>query len=142
MIAWPLIGETAIDAAALRDLLHKNGLSSAARFFLAAAWICLVNSLLEEYAFRWFITSRIEVVTPRGAVVLSGLAFTAHHLIILFALLPSAMAGIAGSGVFIGGLAWSWLYRRCGSVWPGWISHILVDVAIMGVGWQALGNTW
>jgi membrane protease YdiL (CAAX protease family) len=37
-------------------------------------------------------------------------------------------------GVFVGGLLWSWLLRRHGSLVPGYLSHILVDLAIFVVG--------
>jgi membrane protease YdiL (CAAX protease family) len=138
LIAWHLFGDWAIHVEALRRSLEQSGLSNARRFFGAAVWICLVNSLLEEYAFRWFITTRIEVLTTRGAASLCALAFTMHHVIVLLAILPVTTAWIAAAGVFCGGLTWSWLYRRCGSVWPGWLSHVLVDASIMWVGWQAL----
>ena len=45
---------------------------------------------------------------------------------------------LASAGVFVGGVAWSWLYRRSGSIWPGYLSHAIVDAAIMGVGYAAL----
>jgi uncharacterized protein len=137
-IAWRALGGWAIDVDAMRNLLEQNGMARASRFLLAAVWLCVVNSLLEEYAFRWFITTRIEALTTRGTSVLSGLAFTLHHVVVLVAILPFATAWIASFGVFCGGLVWTWLYRRCGSVWPGWLSHALVDAAIMWVGWQAL----
>jgi membrane protease YdiL (CAAX protease family) len=136
LAAWQLIGDWAIDAEVLRHSLENNGLFSVGRFFVAAAWICLVNSLLEEYAFRWFITSRMEVLTPRWAALLSAFAFTAHHIIVLLSILPTPLAWLASFGVFCGGLTWSWLYRRSGSIWPGWVSHVIVDVAIMWVGWR------
>lgn len=138
LAAWSLIGDWAIDAEVLRQSLEKNGLSSVGRFFAAAAWICLLNSLLEEYAFRWFITSRIEVLTPRWATWLSALVFTLHHIIVLLAVLPAPIAWLSTAGVFCGGLSWSWLYRRCGSIWPGWLSHVIVDIAIMWVGWRII----
>ena len=41
-------------------------------------------------------------------------------------------------GVFLGGCAWSWLYLRYRSIWPGYISHIIADIAVFGVGWMIL----
>ncbi|MFO0828402.1 MAG: CPBP family intramembrane glutamic endopeptidase [Phycisphaerales bacterium] len=135
--SW-ILGDRAIDVELFRAILAKNGLSDPAKFLLAAAWLSIVNSLLEEYAFRWFITTRFEALAPRGAVVLSALAFTAHHVIVLLAYLPLLSTLLASAGIFVGGMFWSWLYRRTRSVWPCWISHALVDAAIMLVGWQAL----
>ena len=42
------------------------------------------------------------------------------------------------SGVLAGGLAWSWLYAKYESIWPSWLSHVIVDAAIMTVGWFLL----
>ena len=43
-------------------------------------------------------------------------------------------------GVMIGGLVWSWMYMRYRSIWPGWVSHAIVDVAVFGVGaWVLFG---
>ena len=41
--------------------------------------------------------------------------------------------------MFIGGLVWSWTLLRWNSLLPGWISHALVDVAVLVVGASILG---
>jgi membrane protease YdiL (CAAX protease family) len=138
---WWLLGERALDAAAMRQTLEANGLGTPGRFLLAAAWLTVVNSLLEEYVFRWFITTRWEAITPRGATWLSALSFAAHHLVVLSAAMVLPVALLTTGGVLVGGLIWTWLYRRSRSVLPGWVSHALVDAAIMAVGWQMVwGN--
>ena len=133
-----LLGDSAIDINSFRAVLDQNGLSSPSRFIVAALWLSFANALLEEYVFRWFITSRFERLTPRHATWLSALAFTAHHIIVLAKYLPPATTALASAGIFVGGLVWSAIYRRAGSVWPSWISHAIVDLAIMGVGYVAL----
>jgi membrane protease YdiL (CAAX protease family) len=30
---------------------------------------------------------------------------------------------------------WSWLYLRYRSVWPCYVSHAIVDIAVFVVGW-------
>ena len=138
VLAWWLLGERAIDVPRFQGILAENRIATPARFIAAAAWFSIVNSLLEEYSFRWFITTRIERLTPRGAATLSALAFTAHHVVVLLAYLPPFATALASAGIFVGGLFWSWLYRRCRSVWPGWLSHALVDAAIMAIGYVSL----
>jgi membrane protease YdiL (CAAX protease family) len=133
-----LLGDAAIDINAFHSVLEQNGLSTPAKFVFAALWLSVINSLLEEYVFRWFITSRFERLTSRHATWLSGVAFTIHHIIVLAKYLPPATTALASAGIFIGGLVWSAIYRRAGSVWPSWLSHAIVDLAIMGVGYAAL----
>lgn len=138
---WAL-GDAAIDIGRFRGILEENGLTDPGRFLLAAAWLSIVNAVLEEYVFRWFITTRFERLAPAGsrgfATGLSALAFTLHHVIVLAKYLPPGTTALASLGIFVGGLAWSWLYRRTGSIWPGYLSHALVDIAIMAVGYVAL----
>lgn len=134
---WAL-GDAAIDIERFRGILEQNGLTDPSRFLLAAAWLSIVNAVLEEYVFRWFITTRFERLTPRFAIGLSALAFTLHHVIVLAKYLPVGTTALASLGICVGGMAWSWLYRRTGSIWPGYVSHALVDIAIMAVGYVAL----
>ncbi|MBL9148572.1 MAG: CPBP family intramembrane metalloprotease [Phycisphaerae bacterium] len=133
-----VLGERAIDVSIFREVLDKNGLSTPMRFLVAAAWLSFVNALLEEYVFRWFITTRFAAVAPRAAIGLSAAAFTLHHVIVLLKYLPVPSTILASAGIFVGGLLWSWLYRRSDSVWPPYVSHAIVDLAVMGVGYWAL----
>jgi membrane protease YdiL (CAAX protease family) len=100
----------------------------------AAYWI-LVNAVLEEYVWRWFVYTKCEaLVRPAPAVVLAALFFTLHHFIALrtYCSLPVAVA--CSLGVFPGGAVWSGLYRRYRSIWPGHLNHALVDLAVFGLG--------
>jgi membrane protease YdiL (CAAX protease family) len=40
--------------------------------------------------------------------------------------------------VFIGGVAWSWCFLRFRSILPGYLSHVIVDIAVLVVGWVLL----
>jgi membrane protease YdiL (CAAX protease family) len=68
-------------------------------------------------------------------VVAAALAFTAHHVIALAAQFNWGVTLLGSLGVFSGGAAWSWLYLRYRSIWPGYISHAMVDVAIFVIGY-------
>ena len=45
-------------------------------------------------------------------------------------------ASAGRGGVATGGAVWAWLYERTGSLWAAWLSHLLVDTAIMAVGYD------
>jgi membrane protease YdiL (CAAX protease family) len=105
--------------------------------YLAGAlyWIT-ANSLMEEYVWRWFVFRKCEVLLGGpAAVVVSALAFTAHHVVALAAQFNWGVTLLASLGVFIGGAAWSWLYLRYRSIWPGYVSHAIVDVPIFVIGY-------
>lgn len=72
------------------------------------------------------------------AAVLASAGFTAHHVILLTAFFgtTSMTAYLLSATVFTGGLFWTWLYRRDGSLFGPWLSHALVDVAIFVIGYR------
>jgi len=128
-----------LDGDRIREAAGQNGFDTPARYLALCAYICLLNSLLEEYAFRWFLFTRCRaLLAPGAAVVAAGLLFTAHHVVVLRRYMDWGPTLAAAAGVFVGGIAWSWCYHRYESVWPGWVSHVIADVAIMAIGAQVL----
>ena len=136
--AW-LAGVGAMDLAPLRQAVGEMGLGASTTYLFAAAGWTLVNSLIEEYVYRWFILRQTErLFSATGAIIASAAIFTVHHIIAVSQYLNPVYSLLASLGVFIGGLIWAWLYHRYRSIWPGWISHILADVAVFGIGWWLL----
>ena len=68
----------------------------------------------------------------------SALAFTIHHVFALKAQFGWSVTLIASLGIFIGGGVWSWMYARYRSIWPGYVSHAIVDVAVFAIGWMLI----
>jgi membrane protease YdiL (CAAX protease family) len=124
-----------IDAATARASLGRAGLDRAPVYAgLAAYWI-IVNSVLEEYLWRWFVVREAEALCGRRwAIAISALGFTAHHLVAASVYLPTSAVLLVGLGVAVGGAWWSWMYVRYRSIWPAWVSHALADVAVFSCG--------
>lgn len=140
--AYAVLGPQLIDPAQVRARALQVGIGTPLRFVLFAGYLVLVNSLLEEYVWRWFVFRKCEALLPRGwggaAVLLSAVFFTLHHVIALraqFDWLPTVLASL---GVFLGGVAWSWCYLKYRSVWPGYLSHLIVDVTLLWIGWKLI----
>jgi hypothetical protein len=115
------------------------GLGSAESFLAAAAGWTLVNSLMEEYVYRWFLFRQCEALIKRPAAILvSAAIFSAHHVIAVSQYLEPSLVVIASTGVFVGGAIWSWLFAQYRSVWPCWLSHVLADIAVFTLGWWLL----
>lgn len=139
LLAYRLGWHGRIDASALLEIAAKNQFDRPAVYLGFAAYITLVNSLLEEYVWRWFVVSRCKVLfSPRVAVLAGAVFFTLHHVIALRAYLPWSLTLLAAGGVCTGGLLWGWMYVRYRSIWPGFVSHALVDVAVFTIGWLLL----
>ena len=136
LLAWLLLGD-AIDANLLRDALEPVGLLDPKVYLLATIYWILINSLLEEYVFRWFLVTKSEVLVGTGnpAIILSALIFVIHHTVALYVFgFPWWANLIASVSVFIGGAVFSWLYVRYRSVWIPYIAHAICDVVVFGVG--------
>ena len=127
------------DMADLAGEVDEMGLTTPRAYLFGAMGWTFANSLMEEYVYRWFVFSQCERLMPRTAAVpASAAVFTAHHIVAMSTYLPVYLTALAGLGVFIGGCLWSVLYSRYRSIWPGWISHILADIAIFAVGGEIL----
>lgn len=125
-----------IDADAVREKALAVGLTSPMIYLLGAVYWCTINSLLEEYVWRWFVFTRCETLLPtRPAVAASGLFFTLHHVIALTAYFDWRITAIASLGVFVGGATWSWIYLKYRNLYAAYVSHVFADVVIFGIGY-------
>lgn len=126
-----------------RDLVasraSQTGLNDLSLYLGAACYWITFNSLMEEYVWRWFTFRKFEVLLGgKLAVVASALGFTVHHVIAVAAQFNAPVTVLASTGVFVGGLVWSWLYLRYRSVWPCYVSHALADVPIFVIGYHLI----
>jgi membrane protease YdiL (CAAX protease family) len=128
-----------IDREHVRTLAVRNGFGTIPSYLGLTIYLTLVNSLLEEYVWRWFVFRRAEQALGSGpAVVCAALFFTIHHTVALRIQFGWAITLFGSLGVFLSGLVWTGCYLRYRSVWPGYLSHILADTAIFIAGWHML----
>ncbi|HYO26139.1 MAG TPA: type II CAAX endopeptidase family protein [Lacipirellulaceae bacterium] len=146
LYAWVLRGSSLL-AAALPEMQSKVdgfGISTAWQFAALGAGYSLVHSLLEEYYWRWFVFGQLQRWTSVGwAVAISSLGFMAHHVLVLgkyFGFGNPATYALSAC-VAVGGAVWAAMYRRTGSLLGPWLSHMLVDAAIFGVGYALLAES-
>ena len=139
---WGFLLAGRVNATPLIEVMIQNGMNNPLKFWVFAAWLCLMNSLLEEVVFRWYVDTRLASIgLPRPLVLpLSATIFTAHHVIVLSAYFSWPMVVLGSTGVFCGGVIWSLLRMRFSTLLPGWISHAIVDIAVVLIGWSILGS--
>lgn len=129
------IGNAFVDQRLLTEKLIAIGLGSRGRYIGGALYWIMINSILEEYAWRWFCVRQCEQLLPkRAAVICSALFFTMHHVLAMAVYLGPAAVALCALGVFAGGAVWSWMYIKYRSIWPAYVSHALVDLCIFGIG--------
>ena len=116
------------------------GAATPLRYLALASFLSFVHSFLEEYYWRWFIFAWLRKwLAFEPAALLSSLAFAGHHLFVLGIYFPGQLLSAAVPftlGIALGGLFWAWLYERSRSLLGPWISHMIVDAAIMAVGYK------
>lgn len=124
----------------LRGKVAEFGAATPAGFVLLAVFIAGVHSLLEEYYWRWFVFGGLKRHTSVAtALTLSSLAFMAHHVVVLNVYLPGRFLSATvpfALCIAAGGAAWACLYERTDSIYAPWLSHLVIDVAIMAVGYD------
>jgi membrane protease YdiL (CAAX protease family) len=133
------IGPAWIDLEVMRSRLAEAGLGRPPVYLAGAVYWCLANALMEEYVWRWFVYRHcLRLAGAHRAIWLSGLLFTLHHVLALAAFTGWRVTLLASGGVFIGGMVWATLRHRTGSIWPGYLSHILADAGVFIAGWYLL----
>ncbi len=133
--AYFLLGPIFLEEGDLASKMVEIGLDNPWKYLGGALyWIC-INSVLEEYVWRWFVVRQCEaLVKPKTAVIVSAACFTLHHAVALSTFMPPVANIVCSTGIFIGGALWSWMYVKYESIWPGYLSHAIVDVAVFGLG--------
>lgn len=142
-LAYLLFAGTTLEEVArapIRARLEAFAATSTTGFLALAVALSLAHSLFEEYYWRWFLFGSLRRRLPRAAAVtVAAAAFATHHVVILHAFLgPRYLLAATlpfSAAVALGGVLWCLLYDRWRSLAAPWLSHALVDGAIMAVAW-------
>lgn len=121
----------------IRDKVAQLGVLD--HYVAFALFLSFAHSGIEELYWRWFVFGRLrEVLSLPLALVIASLAFTSHHVVIM-AQYVSLSWVIAGTGaVALAGAAWCLMYERQKTLTGAWLSHILVDLAVLWIGYRML----
>ncbi|WP_196157437.1 CPBP family intramembrane glutamic endopeptidase [Reinekea sp. G2M2-21] len=137
--AYWFIARPYMDFTALRTFTSQVGITSVSVYLGLVLYLTVLNSLIEEYVFRWFMIEQLKAwLSPLIAIIVSAIIFTIHHTVVLSAYVPWYFNLLASVGVFTGGLLWSFLYQRYGQIWPCYLSHIGADIGVFLIGYHAL----
>ena len=134
LAAWFIIGVRVIDVEEIRTTWGMFGMTDWRILLMACLYWIFLNSVLEEFVFRWFITTRAETVFGDSGVVkpilLSATVFTIHHIVILAFSVIWWVIVLGTTAIFVSGLLFSWLYLRYRSVWIVWLCHAIADIGL------------
>lgn len=117
--------------------VSRFGLDNRLRYLVFSLFLAILHSLMEEFFWRWFITTGLYAIFSVPVSILIGsAAFSAHHFVILSQYFSRTLTLVCGLGVMAGGILWSFLYLQTGSLGGPWVSHILADVTILSIGYR------
>lgn len=115
------------------------GITGPGRYVMVGIFLAGLHSLVEEFFWRWYVFGRLHCTVPRGmAYLFANLGFAGHHYVVLGCYFSAMGAFVFGTSVGLGGALWCWLYRRQKTLVGCWISHALVDTAILCIGYQLI----
>ncbi|MEG4351508.1 CPBP family intramembrane metalloprotease [Microcoleus sp. LAD1_D3] len=138
---YSLFGQQWIDPVIAKEKSHQLGISSLNIYLTVEAYFVLVNSLIEEFTWRWFVCKKCQLLIPgTKAIFLSSLFFTIHHIFVIAAYSDWQAVLLGSLAVFTAGIIWSHSYLTYRSLWPSYISHAIADLALASIGWQILFN--
>lgn len=139
-LVYFLLGDLVLSSEDLTLILEPFGLTVPWKLAIAIIFWIFINSVLEEYVFRWFITSKVEQLVGGKwpPILISAAIFTVHHTIAMAYFIEPLGNLLASIGVFTGGVIFSWIYVQYRSVWVAWVAHAIADVAIFVIAWQII----
>lgn len=116
--------------------LKAESLNLLQHYLLFSVFLSVAHSLFEELYWRWFIFRGLQLrFNTRAAVWIGSVAFAGHHYVVLSELLPWSLTILFGTAVGVGGAIWCFLTIRTRTLLGAWISHAMVDGALMLVGY-------
>ncbi len=117
------------------------GLGVEEHFLLFIIFLSVLHSAMEEFFWRWFVFGQLrKFISTSAAHTFAAIGFASHHVVILSQFFPFGWALALGICVGIGGAVWSVIYQKTNSLVGSWLSHMIVDFAIMWVGWVLLNG--
>lgn len=130
------------------DMIRENGdlivgkideMGIREHFVLFAIFISFLHSALEEFFWRLFGYGQLRKLVSVGmAVLIAAITFALHHIVVLSEYVAIVPAILFGACVGLGGAVWSLIFQRTNSLWGAWFSHMIIDLAIMWIGWDLL----
>jgi uncharacterized protein len=124
----------------IRSRASEMGMNIPLMVFGFGTFQTLLNSLIEEYVWRWFVYRHCQLLWSKTlAVWIAAGFFTLHHIILMVAYCDDWRLVLIGSiSVFIAGVLWARCMKIYQSLLPSYISHLLADLALQMASWHIL----
>lgn len=134
------VGRYWLDLTDIRSRVSQMGMNIPLMVFGFGTFQTLVNSLIEEYVWRWFVYRHCALLfTQSQAIWISAGFFTLHHIILMVAYCDDwRLVAVGTLAVFIAGGLWARCMKVYRSLLPSYLSHLAADLALQIVSWHVL----
>lgn len=134
------MGRYWLDITDIRSRVSEMGMNIPLMVFGFGTFQTLVNSLIEEYVWRWFVYRHCALLfTKSQAIWISAGFFTLHHIILMVAYCDDwRLVAVGAVAVFVAGGLWARCMKAYRSLLPSYLSHLAADLALQIVSWHVL----
>ncbi|PIE85182.1 hypothetical protein CSA08_03500 [Candidatus Gracilibacteria bacterium] len=129
--------QDSIEWESIKESITSRGVNGVTFIFIFA-YIMFGNSLIEEFFFRGIVFDSLLKYFKSFAYIFSSLLFSLYHFAIFGTWFQGYILLLAFVGLFLGGLFFSWLYKKTNGIWGAYIFHIIVDLVILVIGYNEL----
>ena len=128
-----------LDQAMIVDALADVGIRGD-NYLWTLAYVVFINAALEEVFFRGFVFLNLYRMNFRRlAHLFSALLFALYHVAVLEGGITAPVLFLATVGLFVAGLFFNEVARRCGSVLGSLLVHVGANLAIGLIGLSYMG---
>jgi membrane protease YdiL (CAAX protease family) len=102
-------------------------------------FLALVNAAIEEYYWRWFVFGTLRrLISLRPAAILASLAFASHHVVVVGQYFSLPWTVVMSLAIAAGGYLWCRMVAHQRTLVGAFVSHVLIDLAILWIGYRML----
>lgn len=103
-------------------------------------YIIIINSLLEEFFWRGFMFDKLNSLTkPITAHLLTGIAFSFHHVIFYYAWFDVTINILITFGLVFFAIFMNLVYKKYHDLFSCWLIHAIADIAQIFIGFKIFG---
>ena len=127
------------DFGGIAESLTQNAGVTADNFLYISLYISFINSLLEEFFFRGFVSWNLKKLgLPKLSYLYGGILFALYHVAMLTGWFSPILFWLVMAGLSIGGFLFHWLNEKLDCIWGSWLVHMFANFAINTIGFLLL----